>query len=89
MNKEKLNNIVVLKEIPSNLVEEAIIILKSNNIMNKKKREDYVKLEGIDIIKNYLKDEKNKKKNKKKKIYYSISIIIVISILFLVIKHIH
>ena len=31
MNKEKLNNIVILKEIPSNLIDEAIIILKSNN----------------------------------------------------------
>ena len=30
MNKEKTKNIVMLKEIPSNIIEEAIIILKSN-----------------------------------------------------------
>ena len=52
MNKEKLNNIVILKEIPSNLIDEAIIILKSNNSLNKKKIEDYAKLEGMDIVKN-------------------------------------
>ena len=55
MNKEKLNNIVILKEIPSNLIDEAIIILKSNNSLNKKKIEDYAKLEVMDIVKNYLK----------------------------------
>lgn len=67
MNKEKLNNIVILKEIPSNLIEEAIIILKSNNSSNKKKIEDYAKLEGMDIVKNYLKEEQYKRKLKKKK----------------------
>ena len=46
MNKEKLNNIVILKEIPSNLIDEAIIILKSNNSSNKKKIEDLVILWG-------------------------------------------
>ena len=61
MNKEKLNNIVILKEIPSNLIDEAIIILKSNNSLNKKKIEDYAKLEGMDIVKNYLKEEKHKR----------------------------
>ena len=53
MNKEKLNNIVILKEIPSNLIDEAIIILKSNNSSNKKKIEDYAKLEGMNIVKKY------------------------------------
>lgn len=75
MNKEKLNNIVILKEIPSNLIDEAIIILKSNNSLNKKKIEDYAKLEGMDIVKNYLKEEKHKRSLKKKKIYFSIAII--------------
>lgn len=75
MNKEKLNNIVILKEIPSNLIEEAIIILKSNNSSNKKKIEDYAKLEGMDIVKNYLKEEQYKRKLKKKKIYFSVAII--------------
>lgn len=89
MNKEKLNNIVILREIPSNLIEEAIIILKSNNSSNKKKIEDYAKLEGMDIVKNYLKEEQYKRKIKKKKIYFSVAIIIFFSLLFLVIKHIH
>ena len=35
MNKEKTKNIVMLKEIPSNIIEEAIIILKSNSKYNK------------------------------------------------------
>ena len=89
MNKEKLNNIVILKEIPSNLIEEAIIILKSNNSSNKKKIEDYAKLEGMDIVKNYLKEEQYKRKLKKKKIYFSVGIITFFSLLFLLIKHIH
>lgn len=89
MNKEKLNNIVILKEIPSNLIDEAIIILKSNNSLNKKKIEDYAKLEGMDIVKNYLKEEKHKRSLKKKKIYFSIVIITFFSLLFLLIKHIH
>ena len=89
MNKEKLNNIVILKEIPSNLIDEAIIILKSNNSSNKKKIEDYAKLEGMNIVKKYLKDEQYKRKLKKKKIYFSIAIITCFSLLFLLIKHIH
>ena len=89
MNKEKLNNIVILKEIPSNLIDEAIIILKSNNSSNKKKIEDYAKLEGMNIVKKYLKDEQYKRKLKKKKIYFSIAIITLFSLLFLLIKHIH
>lgn len=89
MNKEKLNNIVILKEIPSNLIEEAIIILKSNNSSNKKKIEDYAKLEGMDIVKNYLKEEQHRRNLKKKKIYFSVAIITFIFLLFLVIKHIH
>lgn len=89
MNKEKLNNIVILKEIPSNLIDEAIIILKSNNSLNKKKIEDYAKLEGMDTVKNYLKEEKHKRSLKKKKIYFFIAIITFFSLLFLLIKHIH
>lgn len=89
MNKEKLNNIVILREIPSNLIEEAIIILKSNNSANKKKIEDYAKLEGMDIVKNYLKEEQYNRKIKKKKIYFSIVIITFFFLLILLIKHIH
>ena len=34
MNKENMKNMVVLKDLPSNIVEEAIIILKSNVKVN-------------------------------------------------------
>ena len=66
MNQEKLKNIVVLRDIPSNLVEEAIIILKDNNQINKKKLEEYAKDDGKNIVKEYLKNNSNKHyKNKK------------------------
>ena len=35
MNQEKLKNIIILKDLPSNLIEEAIIILKDNNSKQK------------------------------------------------------
>lgn len=35
MDKEKLKNIVVLKNLPSNLVDEAIVILKPNKKIRK------------------------------------------------------
>ena len=40
MNQEKLKNIIILKDLPSNLIEEAIIILKDNNSKDKKKMEE-------------------------------------------------
>ena len=45
MNSENMKNMVVLKDIPSNIVEEAIIILKPN-----------VKIKSLDIV-----DNKNKR----------------------------
>lgn len=40
MNIENMKNIIVLKELPSNIVEEAIVILKENfNIKNIDKKE--------------------------------------------------
>ena len=52
MEENKLKNMVVLKNLPSNLVEEAIIILKSSKKVKK--------LEKVDN------DKKNEVKNLKK-----------------------
>ena len=35
MEKSQMKNIVVLKSLPSNLIEEAIVILKSNKTVKK------------------------------------------------------
>ena len=48
MNIDNMKNMVVLKDLPSNIVDEAIVILKPN-----------IKLKGLDVI-----DKNNKKKNK-------------------------
>ena len=77
MLDKNLRNIVVLKNLPSNLVDEAIVILKSKNTARKleliennivKKRNtntntsDYVIKEAENVISNYInKMEKNKK----------------------------
>ena len=88
MNKENLNNVVLLKDMPSNIVDEAILILKKSDTSNKRKVEEYAKLEGINLVEQYLKTEvKKKKKNKLKSII--IFGIIIISILFWIFKHIH
>ena len=46
MNIESMQNIVVLKDIPSNMVEEAIVILKPNIKLpqNKEKKKENVKV---------------------------------------------
>ena len=77
MSDKNLRNIVVLKNLPSNLVDEAIVILKSKNTAkkleliekNKVKKlntntntSDYVIKEAENVISNYInKMEKNKK----------------------------
>ena len=58
---EDMRNIVVLKDLPSNLVEEAIIVLKQNQKIKKPK---YVKNKGK------TKKKKKKQKKEKYKIYY-------------------
>ena len=89
MNQEKLKNIIILKDLPSNLIEEAIIILKDNNSKDKKKMEEYSKSEARDIIKNYFNKTKIEKKKSKKKIYIFAISIIAIFILNLIRMHIH
>lgn len=76
MSDKNLRNIVVLKNLPSNLVDEAIVILKSKNTAKKlelieKSRvkkcntnnntTDYIIKEAENVISNYIKKiEKNK-----------------------------
>lgn len=79
MNKEKLNNVIILNSIPSNLIEEAILILKPADTHSKKKVEEYARLEGGDFIREYLKkEEKRRKRNKKKKYFLTLTMIIIV-----------
>lgn len=88
MNKEKLNNVIILNSIPSNLIEEAILILKPVDLQNKKKVEEYARLEGSDFIKDFIKKEEKRKKRKKRKNYMLFSIIPIIVLLILSAVHI-
>ena len=76
MPNSNMKNIVVLKNLPSNLIDEAIVILKSNKNARKlqlvdknakvefkepSKNKDYVIKEAENVIANYIsKIEKNK-----------------------------
>ncbi len=53
MSIECMKNMVVLKNLPSNIVEEAIVILKPN-----------VKLKNMDLAENKVKNKESKNKNK-------------------------
>ena len=77
MNQGNLKNTVVLKNLPSNIVEEAIIVFKANiklkeennNIeieKNKeiKKEKDYILKEAEMLVNNYIKKVEEKKKIK-------------------------
>ena len=57
MEESKLKNMVVLKNLPSNLIEEAIVILKSNKKVKK--------LEKIDKQKRNEKEEAKQPTQKK------------------------
>jgi hypothetical protein len=60
MNIDNLKNIVILKDLPSNMVEEAIVILKPNikiaNIKQTEKKKENVKVgaKGTTLSKNYI-----------------------------------
>ena len=68
MQAEKMKNIIVLKNLPSNIVDEALVILKDNKrakVLNKidskeepsqikEKSEDYILKEAEMVISNYL-----------------------------------
>ena len=79
MGVSNMKNIVVLKNLPSNLIEEAIVIIKTNkyakrlehieknaktNSIENKNSKDYIIREAESVISNYIsKVEKNKKEN--------------------------
>ena len=50
MSIESMKNMVVLKNLPSNIAEEAIVILKPN-----------VKLKNLDLAENKVKNKKKRK----------------------------
>lgn len=82
MKESNLKNIVVLKNLPSNIVEEAFVILKSNKDARKlekienskktqtaempKKSKDYVLKEAEMILANYLSKVENNEKETSK-----------------------
>ena len=51
MEESKLKNMVVLKNLPSNLIEEAIVILKSNKKVKKLEKIDKEKRSEEEQIK--------------------------------------
>ena len=55
MNIDNMKNMVVLKDLPSNIVDEAIVILKPN-----------IKLKSLDVSQNNIKNKKIKVENPKK-----------------------
>ena len=81
MESSKLKNMVVLRNLPSNIVDEAIIVLKTNkkvkklqkieqnkklqNNENIKKDKDYILKEAEMLVNNYI----SKIENKDKKIF--------------------
>lgn len=81
MDNKSIKNMVVLKNIPSNIIEEAIVILKTNrmaknfeyidnnaNVKNKNngKNENYIVKEAESVISSYIeKIEREEKSNKK------------------------
>lgn len=80
MNQSNLKNMVLLKNLPSNIVEEAIVILKSNkkvkkvekiernktseDLTSKKKDNDYILKEAEMLISNYISRLEEKKQEK-------------------------
>ena len=76
MNQSGLKNMVVLKNLPSNIVEEAILILKANSkiMQNEKieendkvknnKENDYILKEAEMLISNYITRIEKRKKEK-------------------------
>ena len=84
MRESNLKNIVVLKNLPSNFIEEAFVILRSNKAAMKlekieknkkaetcntsKKNKDYVLKEAEMVISNYISNIEDPNKNKSNKL---------------------
>ncbi len=76
MEKSQMKNMVVLRNLPSNLIEEAIIVFKTvksakefqyidkiestKNDQNKKNTKDYMVHEAESVISNYIKNNEKK-----------------------------
>lgn len=65
MEKESMKNMVILKNLPSNIVEEAIVILKPN-----------VKLKSLNLAENNQKSKSKKQENSRKYIINEAEMII-------------
>ena len=81
MSQSNLKNMVVLKNLPSNIVEEAIVVLKTNKKVKKlekieknkiaedktykKKEKDYILREAEMLVSNYICSLEEKKEERK------------------------
>ncbi len=81
MNQSNLKNMVILKNLPSNIVEEAIVILKTNKrvkklekidknkrkeeVSTKKNENDYILKEAEMLVSNYISGLEERKNSKK------------------------
>ena len=73
MNNLDMKNIIVLKDLPSNIIDEAIVILKNNKIKKNEKLEnnnEYVNTsiinEAQNVITEYIEKLEQPKKDKQK-----------------------
>lgn len=96
---EKMRNVIRIKDVPSNTIEEAIIILKENkkvkkydgynkfkNTNNDGKNDNYVIKEAELIISNYLKNSEPKTKEQSNKKVKRLKIFNVVLILSLIVS---
>lgn len=82
MGKNNMKNIVVLKNLPSNLIDEAFVILKNNSVarefeyadksgksrkLNKDNKKDYIIKEAESVLASYIEKIENKSKQTNKK----------------------
>lgn len=74
MKSKNMKNIIILKDLPSNIVEEAFIFIKPNlkvkeyipkNTNKKEVKKDYIVEEAESVIKDYIKNINVKDEQKK------------------------
>lgn len=100
MKSKNMKNIIILKDLPSNIVEEAFIFIKPNlkvkeyipkNLNNKEMKNDYIVNEAESVINDYIKkvdikDEQNNMNKIKKKYKTMKMITIMMGIIVVVTK---
>ena len=97
MEKSQMKNIVILKNLPSNLIEEAFVVLKSRKtakrleyIEKNDKMKDYIISEAENVICNYINNtQKKQPKNncyKSNKFYKGLKIYSAITTVLLIIS---